>query len=415
MISTVAIAKGTNRLDAADNAINLLGGISRHINKGDTVFIKPNLMFGIGMLCNTNPDLIRLIVHKCLKAGAKKVYVGETAMSQVEAEKAFDWTRIKQYVEKYGGIMVNLEKSEYKEKEFDGLLSKKIKLPAELLESDFYINMSKLKTHCITKITCGIKNSLGLLLDNDKRTNHSFDLLDAKLVDIVRARKPDLSIVDGYVAMEGEGPGFGNPVKMGLCIAGNDVIATDAVCCRLMGIDPMSVKTVAIGNKLGVGTVDPRVVGEKIENYARQFKVPTQDIKDVGSVIKFYIGNDKCGCPSIMRIASTFLYAFSRMFPYLFKTTTKRINIIAGAYKGQTRPCDLTLLMGDCAAINYVSKGERIVKVQKACGVKSRGEQKAIECPVSDAWLTLIEEIGKELGGPFNLRLISSVLEMAKR
>ncbi|MDD5417573.1 MAG: DUF362 domain-containing protein [Candidatus Nanoarchaeia archaeon] len=414
MISRVAISKGINRLDSANKALDLLGGMARYVNKGDTVFIKPNFMSGIGMLANTHPDLVRFAVHKCLKSGAKKIYVGDTAMSQIDGEKAFSWTKIKEYVERHGGTMLNLESSVYKEKEFNGILSKKIMLPEEFLESDVYINMPKMKTHCITKFTGGIKNSLGLLRDNDKRTNHSFERLDLKLLDIVRARKPDLVIVDSYIAMEGEGPILGEPVKTGYSVVGNDVIAVDSVCCKLMGIEPSDIKSIVAGEKLGDGTSNPRVSGEKIENLAKRFKIPSKEIKDVGG-IKHYISNENCGCPSVLRISNSVLISLSKMFPYLFSNSEKKINIVSGNYKGETRQGDITILVGDCACASYSGNGEKIIKIQKQCGVKAKGEEKPIECPATDSWISLFQTICKELGGPLELEIVKSLMEIAKQ
>src|SRR5208283_3343852 len=99
------------------------------------------------------------------------------------------------------------------------------------------ISAAKLKTHMSTKVTLGMKNMFGLLPDKLKMKYHAKGISKV-VVDINTALKPALTVIDGFVAMEGRGPTNGTPVKMDLIIAGKDVVATDATAARVMGFDP---------------------------------------------------------------------------------------------------------------------------------------------------------------------------------
>lgn len=93
------------------------------------------------------------------------------------------------------------------------------------------------------------------------------------IVDINTVLKPALTVIDGFIGMEGPGPVNGTPVKMDLVLVGKDVVATDAVACRVMGINPHEIKHIKKAHEKGIGTIDGiDILGEKIENVKRSFR-----------------------------------------------------------------------------------------------------------------------------------------------
>jgi uncharacterized protein (DUF362 family) len=93
------------------------------------------------------------------------------------------------------------------------------------------------------------------------------------IVDINTVLKPTLTVIDGFVGMEGAGPVDGTPVRMDIIIAGTDTVATDATACRVMGIDPHEIKHIRKANEKGLGNIDDiQVLGEKLETVTRPFK-----------------------------------------------------------------------------------------------------------------------------------------------
>jgi uncharacterized protein (DUF362 family) len=123
-----------------------------------------------------------------------------------------------------------------------------------------------------TKVTLGMKNMFGLLPDKFKAKYHAKGISKV-IVDINTVIKPNLTVIDGFVAMEGRGPTDGSPVKMDLIIAGKDPVATDATCARVMGLDPHEISHIRTANQKGIGNIDEiYVVGSSIEDVKRPFK-----------------------------------------------------------------------------------------------------------------------------------------------
>jgi len=110
-------------------------------------------------------------------------------------------------------------------------------------------------------------------LSERSKFKYHFKSIQKVIVDINSVIKPDLTVIDGFVAMEGRGPVNGNPVKMDLIIAGKDPVATDAVAAKIMGFDPYSIYPIRRGAEKKIGDMeDIEILGETIEGVRRQFK-----------------------------------------------------------------------------------------------------------------------------------------------
>jgi uncharacterized protein (DUF362 family) len=147
---------------------------------------------------------------------------------------------------------------------------KEIPVPRLITESAV-ISAAKLKTHLATTVTLGMKNLFGLLPDKFKAKYHARGISDVA-VDINTVIKPALTVIDGFVGMEGKGPVDGTPVTMNLIIAGTNVVSTDATACRVMGMDPSQVKHIPKASEKGLGSLEQQVLGEKIADVERVFK-----------------------------------------------------------------------------------------------------------------------------------------------
>lgn len=133
------------------------------------------------------------------------------------------------------------------------------------LESDYFINLPKLKTHFEAGMSVCLKNLMGCLVgqENKKKTH---DSLASNIVNINKALKPDLHIVDGLVAMEGLGPTRGTPKLTDMMMIGNDPYLVDMVCARLAGfsLDHLPVLSRAM---------DQGIVSDTVMETARQHRV----------------------------------------------------------------------------------------------------------------------------------------------
>jgi len=182
-------------------------------------------------------------VLESLLRGLRKKYpdsaisIVENDATSVSADRMIRYLGIDKISEKYSAEVVNLAHGKWITKQIDGYFTKSIEVPVILEDCDLLITHPKLKTHSMTKITCGLKNMFGCYRRKQKVKFHKF--LDEAIVDINLALKPNVSIVDANICMEGiGGPCYGFPIKLGLMIAGKDVVAVDAFCARLIGFRP---------------------------------------------------------------------------------------------------------------------------------------------------------------------------------
>jgi uncharacterized protein (DUF362 family) len=197
----------------------------------------------------------------------------ESDATMTNADKAYEATGMKEMCQRNGVEFLNLRYQKDKVKvpipNCETLGS--IKVPRIITESAV-ISAAKMKTHMATKVTLGMKNMFGLLPDKMKFKFHTQGISKV-VVDVNTVIKPALTVIDGFVAMEGHGPTGGIPVKMDLIIAGKDVVATDATAARVMGFDPHEISHIRTAAQKGLGNIDNiEILGSKIEDVKYAFK-----------------------------------------------------------------------------------------------------------------------------------------------
>jgi len=148
-------------------------------------------------------------------------------------------------------------------------------------DADVIISMPVMKTHMSTVVTLGMKTMFGILPERKKSRYHP--KLDHIIVDIVSALKPKLTIIDATTAMEGEGPFKGDLVDLGLIIAGNNVVSTDACAAAIMGFDPTSIDHLKLASEKGLGTInidEIEIRGVQIDAVKRPFTPATSEKRE---------------------------------------------------------------------------------------------------------------------------------------
>lgn len=169
----------------------------------------------------------------------------------------------------------------------EGKIFKTFTIGKIVKEVDTVINLPKLKTHALLLLTLGVKNIYGCIPGTRKAQGHVKTYKAGKeyfaqmILDLTVLVKPALTIVDGVMAMEGMGPGFGDPRHIGLFIAGTDCVAVDRVIAEIVNVPPEHdpILRVAINKGYGVGQLeDIAVVGEKIQDVSvADFKLPQKE------------------------------------------------------------------------------------------------------------------------------------------
>lgn len=271
--STVALVKGERGHEPVFRALDLidyktcLAGQKRALIKVNFITTKTWDSGG-----TTDPIVVEAIIMR-LRELPIEVFVVESDASMTNADKAYVATGMKEMCEHNNVKFLNLryEKDKVKIPVPNCETLKNITVPRIVTESAI-ISAAKMKTHMSTKVTLGMKNMFGLLPDKLKFKYHAQGI-SSVVVDINTVIHPALTVIDGFIAMEGRGPTDGDPVKMDLIVSGKDVVATDATAARAMGFDPKEISHIRKAGEKGIGNVDNiEIIGEKLEDVTRVFK-----------------------------------------------------------------------------------------------------------------------------------------------
>jgi uncharacterized protein (DUF362 family) len=146
-----------------------------------------------------------------------------------------------------------------------------------ILDSDYLISAALMKTHDTVLVTLGLKNVLvgsirGALTKG--RIHQGYVAINQTLAKLAKKYHPHLSVVDGFQAMEGDGPSSGSPVEMKVALAGTDFLAVDVVAAYLMGFSLEEIGYLYYCYQLGQGEGDLKkiaVLGEQLDKHRRKF------------------------------------------------------------------------------------------------------------------------------------------------
>jgi len=267
---------------AIEKGINLIGGLEPIIQPGNKVFVKINHLPPASTpekAIVTHPIFVEAVIEILKTAGAD-ISVGDDIESL--PDDGFHISGIQDACTRAGVKLINLREAGFVNMEFNGIILKEVYISKTALEADVIVNLPKLKTHSLTTFTGSIKNMYGTI-PVGLRTQFHGEYINRKdfaqvLVDIFSAVKPHLTIMDGIVAMEGDGPALGNPRKLGITLVSQDAVALDAVATRVIGLKPNDIDTTRLAGERGLGAGNLRnldIVGESIDEVAvSDFKLP---------------------------------------------------------------------------------------------------------------------------------------------
>lgn len=237
--------------------LSLLGGLSSFIDREEKVLLKPNLLkrAEVEKAVITHPAVVGALARILREEGYAHVKLGDSCGTSVSS-KVIAGTGMDAYMEKYQIPVVDFTES-VKVSYPKGHQAKSFFLAKEVWEADALINVCKMKTHALERITGAVKNMYGCVQGLHKAKGHtqypSADSFARMLVDLNQLVKPRLYVMDGIIAMEGNGPGSGDPVKMKVLLISKDPVALDTVFSHLVHLKPQLVPTIYHGEKLGLG------------------------------------------------------------------------------------------------------------------------------------------------------------------
>ncbi|MDD5437124.1 MAG: DUF362 domain-containing protein [Candidatus Omnitrophica bacterium] len=283
---------------AVKRAVDLVGGIEAFVKRGARVLIKPNLISARlpEEAVDTHPEVVRSVVRLAKEAGAGSVLIGDSPGGYgANIDEIFDKSGMRAMAKEAGAELVKFAVS----RTVDG-----IPFTRHLFDCDCIISVPKLKTHCITILTAGIKNMYGTVVGLYKAEQHSKSPKErdfAKVISkIYSIAKPHLTVLDAITAMEGDGPSGGRPRDLDLIMAGPDAVAIDTIAAAIIGVEPLDVLVIREAFASGYGEGDPariELMGDDASSFVLpDFKlpqtiplglIPTAITNSIASLIKF--------------------------------------------------------------------------------------------------------------------------------
>ena len=328
-VSRVAIVRrGDSPIDdAVRKAIDLIGGISSFVRPGDRVVVKPNLAYPYPPPATTDPSVVEAVARLCVEAGAREVMVGDSSSYSCKNILGYGrWsnmdvirsTGMDRAAERAGAKIVDFDSAKWATVTIPGgVILRRTEIASPMLEADVVVNVPAMKTHLETLATLAIKNYHGIIPDRWKIQFHK-DEISQKIVDVHKAVKTHLVVMDGLLGMEGLGPRMGSPVRMDLILASSDTVAIDAVTSQVMGIEPDEVETTRLARTQGIGngSLDSiQTVGLGIGEVRRPFRRPDVRISGIFPGVTVIQGGPCVHCYGRARIFLETLQAEGLLVP----------------------------------------------------------------------------------------------------
>lgn len=252
--------------------------------KGKTVVLKPNLVDYIpGNAINTHPILVVAAAECFRQLGAKQVIVAEGPGHQRDTRLVLCESGYESLLRENRIRFIDLNRDEpisvNLSAEYSGL--KRLWLPRAILSADFLVSMPKAKTHHWSGVTLSMKNMFGVVPGNKygwpKNVLHWHGIQES-ILDLCATVPIHFVIADAIMCMEGNGPLNGSPRQLGCVVLADDLVAADATCARLMGLEPDRVPHIHEAAKF-LGNASPDLV-EQMSEPVRQPEKPFGVVPD---------------------------------------------------------------------------------------------------------------------------------------
>ena len=253
----VVVCKGTAYKTLLTGAFDKLGGLKKYVKSGNSVLVKPNIAWDRAPEygATTNPFVVAALVELCLAAGAGEVKVYDNTCAN--CRRSYDSSGIADAARDAGAEVSYVDTALGKTVDIpNGVAVKKAEVYADVLKTDVIINVPIAKDHSISGLTLGMKNLMGILVENRGRWHQR---INQKLVDLAQVITPTLTIVDATRIMTANGPssgGLGYVKRLDKLIVTTDVTAADAYAATLFGLEPTDLGVVKEAQKRDFGTAD---------------------------------------------------------------------------------------------------------------------------------------------------------------
>lgn len=300
------------------------------------IFIKPNLggRTSVRKGENTNPEFLEAIIDILLEKKCT-IIIGHTSLlgtpdRNCPFEEVIKISGMERFASFSNVTLLNLDNCKKKIVESEDIA---FEIPQILDEVDYYINLAKLKTHMQAKVSLSLKNQMGLLLAANRIQMHKLGL-EKYIAYLGKIINPRLSLIDGIIGMEGNGPHHGKDKGANLIICGDDMVEVDSFATAMMSFDYREVEHICFAEKIGVG----RFVEQEIinENYDKMVKFrPAERYVLVGRKLRVWPTSNCSRCMVAIDEAGKEIRGKIRYFLKLFKRSYLfRTDIIFGNCEG---------------------------------------------------------------------------------
>jgi uncharacterized protein (DUF362 family)/Pyruvate/2-oxoacid:ferredoxin oxidoreductase delta subunit len=284
--------------DAVRQGIRLLGGVQRFAASGERLLLKPSVLAGDPSeraVC-THPSVVKAVARLFRDSAAGLSYGDSPGQGRAAA---LETCGIGPAARELGVLAADFEKGRTMVLE-SSPHAKAFTIARGVLEADGIFNLCKLKTHNFTRMTGAVKSLYGCIPGNMKKTLHvlyptpqEFSRMLVALNLLLKAR---LHIMDGIVAMEGNGPRSGDPRPMGVLLFSTDPVALDAVMCSLVELKPVYMPSARPGRAWGLGTYqleEIEILGDSLSRSSNgDFRVPRGPVLDMSQLgLLTYVSN----------------------------------------------------------------------------------------------------------------------------
>ncbi len=304
-MSQVSIAKCKEVWDyeaiykATEDVLKPLGGMKAFVKPGQTVMLKPNLVMPVTKNHGgtTHPLLVKALAVMAKEAGAEKVSICDNSGVGFNREECYETTGMNAVGKELGIEVFNPAKqtTTYPLPNHPNL--NEIKIGKDVMDYDVLINIPVMKTHMHTTVTLCLKNLKGCLARSSMKALH-IGGVDYGLGTLAKIIQPELNIIDGTIGQEGMGPITGGPKRANCLIASADPFAADIVGCKIMDVDPKTIRHYTWAHdKYGISLdyKDYELLGAPIEEMVVPFELPPTSLDDKFGV--HVIEKDACtGC-----------------------------------------------------------------------------------------------------------------------
>jgi uncharacterized protein (DUF362 family) len=266
--------------EAIEKHFDLLGGLEKFVSHGDSVLLKPNFIAPRSRrhATQTDPAVILETARLLKDFGARPFVADSPAWTDT-----FDCVKALKLDESLKELAVPVRQLDKPKKCRMGAKNIRVGISSVALDADVIINLPKFKSHQQLGATFAVKNMFGCVSGKRKALwhftkgsrPHEFCEL---LIEIYRYLNPALTIIDAVTAMDGKGPIRGRARPLGWLIGGTDPIACEAICAKLVDIEPENIPIIKTAKQIGFGCLDPvkiKIAGDDFpQNICTDFILP---------------------------------------------------------------------------------------------------------------------------------------------